>query len=144
MNNLGFAVINLVESRKEVVEFFKNDKQDGIKKAWYYYHRDCDAIMAIDTRDQFNEAVSLYETHGFKFTKTISVTHDTCGAKIVKLHVYRNENESMNLYGYTEEGKMSYDTLSMALGYKPADCECVIAEVTHVLAPVQPKKKKRK
>jgi hypothetical protein len=32
----------------------------------------------------------------------------------------------------------------MALGYQPADCECVIVEVTHVLAPAQPKKKKRK
>jgi hypothetical protein len=58
--------------------------------------------------------------------------------------VYRNQDESKNFYGYTQEGKTSYDTLSMALGYQPADCECVIVEVTHVLAPAQPKKKKRK
>lgn len=142
--NLGFAVINLVECRKEIVQFFKNDKQDGIKKAWYFYHRDCDKIMAIDSREQLNQAVILYESQGFRFTKTISVTHDTCGAKVVRLHVYRHDDESKNFYGYSQEGKKSYDTLSMALGYKPADCECVIAEVIHVLPTTQTKKKKRK
>lgn len=143
MNNLGFAVININESRKEVAQFFKNDKEDGVKKAWYFYHRDCDRMMAIDTKEQLNQAVELYTLQGFKHTKTISAGN-TLGAKIVKIHVFRHHDESKNFYGYTESGDVCYDTLSLALGYKPADCEIIIAEVVHVLAPIQQKKKKRK
>ena len=136
--------VNLVEARKHFTKWFAREKADGIKKAWYFYHQACDQVQVLDTRDLLNEMIEMYIAQGYTHTKTLPGL--TLGTKSINLLVFRHQDETKNFYGVdAETGKTSFDTLSTALGYYPADCEVVIAEVTHVLpTKPQPKKKKKR
>jgi hypothetical protein len=138
------TTIDLVLQRKLVSNFFKTEKENGIKKAWYYYHHghvspDVQVkpqITALDTKEMFIEATDIYKSQGFVHTETIC-KDGTLGCKKVNMHVFRNIDETK---------RYAMDPLSLAFDYWPADCEIVIFEVWHV-APLKPqtqKKKKRK
>ena len=135
------TTVNLVASRKHFTKWFAREKADGVKKAWYFYHQMCDQVQVLDTRDMLNQMIEVNKIQGFNYSKTIPGVQ--LGAKSVNLLVFRHEDETKNFYGLNlETGKSLIDELSLALGYWPADCEIVIAEVTHVLPISQPKKKR--
>ena len=130
------TTIDLELQRKLITNFFKREKENGIKKAWYYYHQEVADIMALDNKEMYNDAIEIYKSQGFVHTETIC-KDGTLGCKKAKMHVFRNIDETK---------RYAMDPLSLAFDYWPADCEVVIFEVWHV-APVKPqmqKKKKRK
>jgi hypothetical protein len=134
MSTLQFEILNLVELRKQFIDYFRREKNDGIKKAWYYWHHDTKQPMAADTRDMFDKIIMLYASQGILHSKSIS-KDGILGVKKATMHVFRNIDETK---------KYSYDQLSLAFGYMPADNEMVVVEVCHNLPAVQVKKKKRK
>ena len=74
------GVINIEAIRNKVKTFFKHDKQDGVKKAWYFYHNDTNQFMAMD-RSDFETQVALYKSQGliqYKEVKGESLGSKSC------------------------------------------------------------------
>jgi hypothetical protein len=132
---LKSTTINLVETRDFFTKFLQKEKNDGVKKAWYYYHQTEDEVMALDDRSQFLEMVELYKSQNVIHTKTL-VKDGVLGAKKANMLVFRCKDETKHY---------PLDPLSLSFDYYPADCEMVIMEIIHTLPPkTQTKKKKRK
>lgn len=127
---MEFVCINFVEIRKEITRFFRNDKKDGVKKAWYYTHINEKTNMAFDTQAQFEDAVKFYESQNILFYKTIDkkIEAKNLGAVDCKLHVFRKEGATLQR-AYNKNGLFAVDEIACSLGYLPADCELTIAEV---------------
>jgi len=121
------VVINFEPIKQEFKQFLKNDKKDGIKKAWYFYHNKSGQIQAIDTVSQLEYFTETYRSQGILPYKTIN-KRSMYGARLVTLHVFRKEGGSIT-NGIDTEGNICYDKVALALGYLPANCETVIAEV---------------
>jgi hypothetical protein len=127
---MDFITINLAAIRKSVSKFFKDDKKDGVKKAWYYTHIDLRTNMALDTKAQYEETVKFYEAQGIMYVKTIDKDIDAkkLGAEGCKLHVFRKEGATLQRC-LNKKGLFAVDEIACSLGYMPADCEFTIAEV---------------
>ena len=134
METLTAKIHNIAAERKSLTDYFKKEKADGIKKAWYYWHQAAGQLMALDTKDMYNEMVELYKSQGILQYKTI-VKDGELGCKKANMIVFRNVDETK---------RYEFEHLSLALGYMPADMEMIILEVTHVLPTPSTKKKKRK
>ena len=129
------GVINIEAIRNKVKTFFKHDKQDGVKKAWYFYHNDTNQFMAMD-RSDFETQVALYKSQGLIQYK--EVKGESLGSKSCKVLVFRLEDLS-------DPREFKPDILGMGLGYFTGSAETVIAEVVHSsTGSFTPKKKKRK
>ncbi len=114
------ATITLIEPiKQEFKQFLKNDKKDGVRKAWYFYHRASNQIQAIDTHSQLEIFLSVYREQGILPSETINKNSAYC-ARLVTLHVFRKEGATLHNFD---------DKVAIALGYMPAACETVIAEV---------------
>ena len=127
---MEFVSINFVKIRKAITRFFKKEKKDGVKKAWYYTHINERLNMAFDTKAQFEEAVKFYESQGIFFYKTIDKKTEAMnlGAEDCKLHIFRKEGATLQKC-YNKNGLYAVDEIACSLGYLPADCELTIAEV---------------
>ena len=131
---MNAKTINIAEDRRFFTHFFQKEKNDGIKKAWYYYHQIAGEVMALDKRSDFNDMLELYKSQGFIHTKTL-VKDGTLGVKKANMLVFRNQDETK---------QYPFDPLSLSFDYLHADCEIVIMENIYTLPQTQTKKKKRK
>jgi hypothetical protein len=127
---MNLITINFVAIRKSVSKFLKNDKRDGVKKAFYFTHLYLNQNQAMDTKKQFDEQVALYESQGIKLVKTVDKSAEVkaLGGEACKLHIFRKEGAVLQR-ATNYNGEYIVDNISCSLGYMPAECETTIAEI---------------
>ena len=113
------TILNIQSFKEYAKQFLKNDKKDGVKKAWYFYHREAGQIQAIDEKWQFEAFINTYDIQGIKLDKTIN-KNSGLGAKLLTLYIFRKEGSVIR--------NVAEPDISLAVGYLPADCETCILE----------------
>lgn len=124
--HLESGVISINDCITVVKDFIDHDRIDGVKYCHYFWQRELKAISALDTKIDLENTFKLHKKQGFYFYKDIMVSEGVCnkiGVKKAIIHVYRNKDEYINLYG------VSLDNVSLAFDYLPAGCEDCITEV---------------
>lgn len=84
--------------RSMVEQFTNQDKKDGVKKAWYYYHNALNCLSACDTVDDVKAYIKQIEAHCGKaeILKHINLDIETLnrlGAKKGRCTIYTCPNE---------------------------------------------------
>jgi hypothetical protein len=126
----GDHLILFPEAKNYAKKFMKRDKQDGLKKTYYFHHVDTNQIMALDNEDMFWNAVEKYKLQNVMPYKVSDKNQEAVklGFRGCKLHVFKKQGASLHRC-LNKSGECIIDTVSIAFDYLPADDELTIAEV---------------
>jgi hypothetical protein len=58
--------------------FLQNEKKNGIKSGWYFYHYDAGQMCCMDTKEEFQEQVECYSQQKIKLVSTIPLSKSLC------------------------------------------------------------------
>lgn len=144
------------EMKKPFLQMLKDDREDGVRHAFYTVIKQLALVTAYDHIDEFVVNGNLLYSQGFTEHRTIE-GETVPGVERVRLHIFSLPKELQLLetatndmgYSINGDGVKVFDSVSWAFGYIPGSWDIVVAEVLH--APkhakrtnVTPKKKKRK
>lgn len=132
MENLD--IVHFDGPRNRMKRFVKNDKEDGLTSANYFFHNEIQEIQALDTQEQINDFIELYEKQKILFYKDIIIDVEVCekmGIKSGIIKVYRHEDIHYNLnMCYDKKRDIPIvDYVAVSFGYLPAHCETTIVQV---------------
>ena len=115
-------IINFV-SYLEVEDFMKNDRADGVKCAWYFYHTAKSRIMALDTKHQHEDYVNNFKDRGITLVKTKTVEMPCwVKCKSIEIEIYKHEdNKDLGL---------ACD-LAVFFDYQPTSDESTLIKVSY-------------
>jgi hypothetical protein len=122
-------IVDTAACRSIVKAFLNNDRIDGVKHCHYFWHRDFETIMALDTPIQVKQSILLWQLQGFRHDKDILVDTEQVkllGAKKAIIHIYKSDDTNVKLYGID---KLYADKVALAFGYMPGDRQDCLVEV---------------
>ncbi len=108
---------------EEFSSFIKNDKEDGVKHAYYFYHADA-GINALDSSELFDMQCDNYYRQGFEFYGSKTCDKNICdrfGVKSIQIIIFKMTNGVKNI-------NFPID-LSLFCGYMKADDEITILNI---------------
>ncbi len=112
--------------KREVLNCIKYENQYGVMRGLFYTHIQTQTNMVMDTLDEYNAMVLLYNNQGmYKYkTLTVSTKHlNTIGAKSGEIIVFRA------LDGRTQWNAEFPDKTGLAFDYMGAKNELVIVDI---------------
>jgi hypothetical protein len=99
-------------ARKQIINFLNQDRKDGVKKAWYYWHYQMEQPTALDTPQQLEGVINLYKSQGIELYKTTPITNELCevfGIKGGNHLKFRALDETKNLSGNFDPFSFAFD-----------------------------------
>jgi len=112
-------------ARKEFISYLNQDRKQGIKKAWYYWHYQMNQATALDTPQQLESVINLYKSQGIELYETTPISDELCkvfGIKGGNHLKFRNKDESKNMSG-------NFDPISFAFDWMIGTAEYSIFEI---------------
>jgi hypothetical protein len=124
-NKIEQRFINKDSARKQFNGFLNRDREDGVKKAWYYWHYQSNQPTALDTTEQLERVINLYKSQGIELYETTPISKELCkvfGIKGGNHLKFRNKDESKNISN-------NFDPLSFAFDWMVGTAEWSIFEL---------------
>ena len=124
-NKIEQRFINKDSARKQFNGFLNRDREDGVKKAWYYWHYESNQATALDTPEQLERVINLYKSQGIELYETTPISKELCkvfGIKGGNHLKFRNKDKSKNISN-------NFDPLSFAFDWMVGTAEWSIFEL---------------
>ena len=129
---MHMKLINLLPGINIVRQLLSDDKNNGVKHAYYVWDYNQNGVLAFDTEAQFQLNVERYKKQDVHFSKLLTVeaaTQRSMGVTKATIHVFRDANPNSVLTEFEINGVVQLDYCGVAFGYMPASCEMTVIEI---------------